>query len=163
MMDILKTVTCHKDTMLVFHRLLPDNMAGFDIRKIPASLWAHVYVLDLVDSRLRIHLAGTAIEDGLGRSIKDRYMEEFTHGPHSSHVLGAFHEAIELWTPFYLRQTVCLQNRPKLTIQASLQPLAGTGASCKCHIVGLMYVEYPPYSQTCAESEFSQQPLLLAA
>lgn len=160
MRDIIRSATCHKDSMLIFQDYLPRRLDQFNIQGIPSCLWANIYILDALENgRLQIHLAGTGVENGFGIPLRGRYMDEFSHGPESASVLEAFQQSLVNWQDMYLKQTVCMTDRPMLTIQASIHPLQAHRQGIDAHIAGLLYVEYPSCGEPCGKFQLIQQTL----
>lgn len=159
MQTVLCTTFDHKPASQAFHEQLPNSFEGFDILKVPPKFWPHIYILDHTkDLRFQIRLSGTAIEDGLNRSLKGRFMDEISHGPNSKQVLAGFKSCLNNIQPLYMRQQICAPNRPSLIIQASAQPLPLHPGHQPNRIIGLMFVDYPT---ACTDSvtDFCAQPL----
>jgi hypothetical protein len=85
----------------------------------PASLRSEVlpllYILQVEGRdgavRLRIRLAGRALDDAFGRSVAGHYLDEFIHGPRGRDVLGAFEICAVKHEPVWMRQVVRLRDR----------------------------------------------------
>jgi hypothetical protein len=73
------------------------------------ALLPHLFVLDIIRGdplRLRVRLAGTALDRAFGRTVTDRFMDEFLHGPRSRDVLAMFQNCAKTRAPVWMRQVV---------------------------------------------------------
>lgn len=85
----------------------------------PASLHSDVlpllYILQVEEGpggpRLRIRLAGRALDEAFGRSVAGHYLDEFIHGPRGKDVLQAFQTCATNHRPIWMRQVVRLRER----------------------------------------------------
>ena len=145
--------------MKIFHQQVPAYFDDFNIREIPPLMWSHIYVLDHADGgRFRVHLTGTAIDSSLRAGLKGHYMDEITHGPQSVNVLAGYSHCIEQNRTLYMCQTVAMENRPKLVVQASAQPLLASEGSDIKHVLGLMFIDYAEPG-TVAKNDFVEHGL----
>jgi hypothetical protein len=91
------------------------SAAEFDPVTLGARLLPHIFVLAIERApeplRLRIQLAGTALDTSFGRPLKARCIEEFMHGPHGGAVIRGFHDCAEHGTPLWMRQVVGIGGR----------------------------------------------------
>ena len=86
-----------------------DRRSGFD-----RSAMSHVYILDVerdTNLRLRIRLAGTALDHVFRRPLVGHLLEEFIHGPRGADVIASFHHCARTREPIWMRQIVQLKDR----------------------------------------------------
>jgi len=85
----------------------------------PASLRSEVlpqlYILQVEEGperpKLRIRLAGRALDEAFGRSVAGHCLDEFIHGPRGKDVLEAFQNCAIGHRPIWMRQVVRLRDR----------------------------------------------------
>jgi hypothetical protein len=101
------------DYLLVQRRHAEIHPADMERRLLP-----HFFVLDIergecsADLRLRVRLAGTALDKAFRRSVKGHCLEDFMHGPRSADVLAAFHGCAHTRAPLWMRQVVRVKDTP---------------------------------------------------
>lgn len=79
---------------------------------IDAKLLPHVFVLEVeAGPRLRVRLAGTALDNAFHPGLVGCYMEDFIHGPRGEEVLRAFHDCATSHAPVWMRQVVRIKNK----------------------------------------------------
>ena len=80
---------------------------------IDPKLLPHVFVLEVeAGPRLRVRLAGTALDNAFHPGLVGCYMEDFIHGPRGEEVLRGFHDCATSHTPVWMRQVVRIKNKP---------------------------------------------------
>ena len=93
------------------------DWAAFDPASVAALLLPHIFVIRIErDSpdhsiRLRVRLAGTALDTVFAQPLAGRCIEEFMHGPRSADVLRGFQRCAENHMPVWMRQVVCIRNQ----------------------------------------------------
>ena len=84
-------------------------------RSVGAALLPHLFILGIEKHnnapRLRVRLIGTSLQQFFGRSLRDRYMEDFIHGPRAAEVIAGFHKVALSHSPLWMRQLVQVSNR----------------------------------------------------
>ncbi len=109
---------------------------------IDPKLLPHVFVLEVeAGPRLRVRLAGTALDTAFRPGLVGCYMEDFIHGPRGAEVLRAFHDCATSHTPVWMREVVRIKNRPPRFVEGIavfLAPerifgglLVGEGDACR--------------------------------
>lgn len=95
---------------------------------IPANLLPYIYVLDIEtqgeQTRLRIRLTGSALDSFFNRPLKDRYLDEFIHGPRSNQVMAGFLDCVSGHEPLWMRQIAAPHGRPPRFVEGIVVPLA---------------------------------------
>jgi len=91
------------------------SAAEVDPAALGGRLLPHVFVLAIermrAELRLRILLAGTALDTAFGQPLKARCIEDFMHGPHGASVIQGFHDCAKHGTPLWMRQVVSIGGR----------------------------------------------------
>ena len=54
--------------------------------------------------RMRVGLTGTMIDEAMNRPLRNRYLDDFIHGPRGADVLAAYLDCATTHTPFWMRQ-----------------------------------------------------------
>jgi hypothetical protein len=89
--------------------------------RIPAKLLPHVFIFDIERGdrtpRLRVRLAGTAIDQIVGRSTVGHALEEFIHGPRGAQVIAGFHSCANTRKPIWMRQVVQIEKKPSRFVE----------------------------------------------
>jgi len=79
---------------------------------IDATLLPHIFVLQIEPGpRLRVRLAGTALDRAFNRPLRDSFMEDFIHGPRGGDVLRGFHDCAASREPLWMREIVQITDR----------------------------------------------------
>jgi len=81
---------------------------------IGPQLLPYVYILDVEQDthvRLRIRLAGTAIDQVFRRPLVGQLLEDFIHGPRGGDVIASFHHCVRTREPIWMRQIVQMKER----------------------------------------------------
>lgn len=103
-----------------------SSAADVDPAALGARLLPHVFVLAIERApplRLRIQLAGTALDTAFGQPLKAHCIEDFIHGPHGAAVVQGFHECAESGTPLWMRQVVSISGRMPRFVEGVVVPL----------------------------------------
>ena len=83
---------------------------AFDPAMLDSRLLRHFFVLhaerQAADIRLRIRLTGTALDTIFARPLKDRFLEDFIHGPRGGDVIAVFHRCALRGEAAWMRQVV---------------------------------------------------------
>jgi hypothetical protein len=129
------------------------NAAEFYPASVASDVLPHLFILQVEakTGRLRIRLAGAALDAAFGRSVAGHHLEEFVHGPRAEEVLKAFQACAREHTPVWMRQVVRFRDqKPRFVegIAIFLEPDRIYG--------GLVVGELP---EGTAESSFESRPL----
>lgn len=94
--------------------LAQKNASTVDPALIEPRCLPHVYIVDIerdTNLRLRIRLAGTALDHVFRRPLVGQLLEEFIHGPRGADVIASFHHCARTREPIWMRQIVHLKDR----------------------------------------------------
>jgi hypothetical protein len=94
--------------------LAQTSASTVDPHLIDPELLPHVFILDVerdVNVRLRIRLAGTALDEVFRRPLTGHLLEEFIHGPRGADVIASFHHCARTREPLWMRQIVHMKER----------------------------------------------------
>ncbi len=94
--------------------LAQTTASAVDPAAIDPQLLPHVYILDVerdTNVRLRIRLAGTALDEVFRRPLAGHVLEEFIHGPRGADVIASFHHCARTREPLWMRQVVHIKER----------------------------------------------------
>jgi hypothetical protein len=88
------------------------DAAGVLPNAIDPKLLPYVFVLEIeAGPKLRVRLAGTALDIAFHPGLVGRYMEDFIHGPRGEEVLRGFHDCATSHAPVWMRQVVRIKNK----------------------------------------------------
>jgi len=100
---------------LADYLLSRKNAAEFYPASLSSEVLPLLYILQVEGPpeavRLRIRLAGRALDEAFGRSVAGHCLDEFIHGPRGADVLGAFHACATTHGPVWMRQVVHFRNK----------------------------------------------------
>ena len=94
--------------------LAQKTASTVDPGSINPQFLPHVYILDVerdATIRLRIRLAGTALDQVFRRPLAGNLLEDFIHGPRGADVIASFHHCARTHEPIWMRQIVQLKDR----------------------------------------------------
>ena len=94
--------------------LAQPDAAAVDPVSIDPQLLPHIYILEVesdANVRLRIRLAGTALDEVFRRPLVGHQLEEFIHGPRGADVIASFHHCARTREPLWMRQIVHVKER----------------------------------------------------
>ena len=100
--------------------LAQTTASTVDPSLIHAQFLPHVYILDVERDptiRLRIRLAGTALDAVFRRPLVGFLLEDFIHGPRGGDVIASFHHCARTREPIWMRQIVQLKERAPRVVE----------------------------------------------
>jgi len=100
---------------LADYLLSRGNAAEFYPASLSSDVLPLLYILQVERKpgamRLRIRLAGRALDQAFGRSVAGHHLDEFIHGPRGLDVMRAFFACAREHRPVWMRQVVRFNDR----------------------------------------------------
>jgi hypothetical protein len=91
------------------------RVVEFSPTTVDPGLLPHLFVLDVEPCldlvRLKIRLAGTALDQAFQRPLHGHYLEDFIHGPRGADVVESFHQCVTSRQSVWMRQVVRIRDR----------------------------------------------------
>lgn len=131
----------HQQRFDAFFGSFGDAAADFDVIRIPAELWPHLYLLKVDGPRLTIRLTGDAIRQTFGRDLRGMDILQITHGPKSDAIKAGYGVALQEQRRVIMRRLVHFADKEiTRVVECGFAPLMADGAVER--IVGCIFFDY---------------------